>query len=129
MFFSRNCLVVTVNLYYGLTSLLNVHDCFSSFHSGVKKLRIATWPSGRENNHASLHFTNLWLVSICHSLFCALTLSTLLLSFQFFLTKPLFYQDDGYCPLIAISALLSLCSSTTLSTVRRLDTYLMHFFI
>ena len=47
MFFPQKCLVATVKC--GLTLLLNVHDCFPSFHNGVKKLCIVTWPSEREN--------------------------------------------------------------------------------
>ena len=46
--------------------------------------------------------------------------------------KPLYRQRGGYCPLISVSGLLTLCSSTILSAVAHhnkeiLHLYLMHF--
>ena len=40
--------------------------------------------------------------------------------------KPLLSQHGGYCPVIAISALLSLCSSTTLSAVAHYNKEVLH---
>ena len=50
VFFLQNVWFSLATCNCGLTSLLHVRACFPTFHNGVKKIRIVTWPSRRKNS-------------------------------------------------------------------------------
>ena len=71
VFFLKNVWLTLSTWCYRLPSLQNVRGCFPSFHNGIKKLRIVTWPSGRLNgNIKNFILTCLFFLYYCriHSL-------------------------------------------------------------